>query len=140
MITVTDAWVRVPIGAMAAGSPGTPTDAGDRRAPVTTAAYLVLRNPTDRADTLVLVESAAADTVEIHVTSEAGGVARMRPVPFVPVPAGGEAVLEPGGYHLMLIGVPSLAVGDTVVLRLRLRSGRALDVTAPVLRGAPAGR
>ena len=119
-------WVRVSIG---------PEEKG---APANTAAYFVLTNPTDTADALVAVETAIADTAEIHSVTMEDGIMRMRAVDSVGLPAGGEAVLEQGGYHVMLIGVPGpLAEGDSVDLRLRLRSGRVIDVTAPVLRSPP---
>jgi copper(I)-binding protein len=96
----------------------------------------VLRNGTDEDDGLLGVETPVADTAEIHTVSMDGDVMRMRPVPEVPVPAGGEAVLRPGGYHVMLIGVRGpLEEGDTVPLTLRLRSGRTLRLAAPVRRG-----
>ena len=100
------------------------------------AAYLVIRNATEEDDALVAVESDLADTIELHTVSMDGGIMRMRAVEDVPVPAGGEAVLAPGGFHVMLIGLHApLVEGDTAALTLRFRSGRTLEVTAPVRRG-----
>ena len=130
MITATNPWVRLAIIPEGSDAPDAP--------PVNSAAYLVLTNPTDRADALVAVETAVADTAEIHSVTLDDGVMRMRPVDSVPVPAGGEAVLEQGGYHVMLIGLAGpLAEGDTVDLRLRLRSGGVIEVAAPVRRSPP---
>lgn len=57
----------------------------------------------------------------------------MRPVEEIPIPAGGEQVLQPGGYHLMLMEPrQSLAVGDKVELTLRFRSGRSVTIEVPV--------
>lgn len=128
MITAMNPWVRMAIVPEGSDAPDAP--------PVNSAAYLVLTNPTDRADALLAVETEVSDTVEVHTVTMDEGVMRMRAVDSVPVPAGGQAVLEPGGYHIMLIGLRGpLAEGDSVELRLRLRSGRVIDVTAPVRKG-----
>lgn len=122
-ITVVDPWVRPAI-----------RPAGDGDAPpVHTAAYLVLRNHGAEADALVGVETEVADTAELHSVTMDDRIMRMRPVDSVAVPAGGEAVLEPGGYHIMLVGIRrELVVGDTVGITVRLRSGRVLEVGAGV--------
>ena len=126
----TSPWVRMAIVPEGSDAPDAP--------PVNSAAYLVLTNPLDIADALVAVETEVADTAEIHSVTMDDGVMRMRPVDAVEVPAGGEAVLEPGGYHIMLIGLTGpLTEGDSVDLRLRLRSGAVIDVTAPVFRSPP---
>ena len=50
------------------------------------------------------------------------------------MPAGGEAVLEPGGYHLMLLELTApLLEGDTIELTLEFQVAGALSVTADVL-------
>lgn len=121
-------WVRVAI---------VPEDSA-AAAPVNTAAYLALQNPTPNPDALVDVTTPVAETAELHTVTMDEGVMRMRRVRSVAIPAAGEAVLEPGGYHIMLIGLHApLSEGDTVPLRLTLRSGRAMDVSAPVLRSPP---
>lgn len=132
MITAMNPWVRMAIMPEGSDAPDAP--------PVNSAAYLVLTNPTDAADALVAVETEVSDTVEVHTVTMDEGVMRMRAVDSIPVPARGQAVLEPGGYHIMLIGLRGpLAEGDSVELRLRLKSGRVIDVTAPVLRIRPDG-
>ncbi|MCA1790233.1 MAG: copper chaperone PCu(A)C, partial [Thioalkalivibrio sp.] len=103
--------------------------------PVNSAGYLMLRNTGSAADALVSVETEVADTAELHSVSLDGGIMRMRAVDSIPVPAGGEVVLEPGGYHIMLIGLRSaLAEGDSVAMVLRLRSGAEVELVAPVRR------
>ena len=120
-------WARVAIMPEGSDAPDAP--------PVNSAAYMVLTNANDAADALVAVETELADTAEIHSVTMDEGVMRMRPADSLPVPAGGEAVLEQGGYHIMLIGLRTpLAEGDTVPLRLRFRSGTVIDLAAPVLR------
>lgn len=129
-LTTLDPWVRVSIRPEGSDAPGA--------APVNSAAYLVLRNAGTADDAIVGVETEVADTAELHSASMEDDVMRMRAVDSVPLTAGGDAVLEPGGYHVMLIGLNrDLAEGDGVPLLLRLRSGDSVRVMAPVLRSPP---
>lgn len=69
--------------------------------------------------------SAAFDRVELHETRTVEGVSRMRPVSSLPLPAGGTAVLRPGGLHLMLMQpVSPLRAGDAVRVEFTLADGR----------------
>ena len=61
------------------------------------------------------------------------GMMTMQPVESIEVPAGETVALEPGGYHVMLIGlVEDLEVGDTVEVTLEFESGETQAVTAEV--------
>jgi hypothetical protein len=101
------------------------------------AAYLLLVNETDRADALVGADSTAAETIEIHeTTADASGQMAMHPVERVEVPAGGRVALEPGGYHIMLIGLTGeLTAGDQIELTLHFDRAPDLVVTAEVRMG-----
>src|SRR5699024_5757776 len=106
------------------------------------AGYLLIDNPGREADRLVGVETDAAERVEIHEMEEVDGMMRMREVVGgLEVPATGQVALEPGGYHLMLMGArQDLEAGQQVdgVLVFE-RAGRievAFDVRPP---GAGAG-
>ena len=99
----------------------------------TGAAYLRMRNVGDRDMTLVAAFSPAADAVELHMHSEDAGVLRMRQVREIVVPAGSEVAFKPGGYHVMLIGLPlPLLAGDKVAIMLRFADGTAKTVEAIV--------
>ena len=106
------------------------------------AGYLQIGNPGDEADRLVSVETDAAERVEIHEMDEVDGVMRMREVEGgLEIPAGGQVALQPGGYHLMLMGArEGLEAGQQVeAVLLFERAGRvevAFDVRPP---GAGAG-
>jgi hypothetical protein len=99
-----------------------------------TAAFGIVENPTDHDITIVSATSSASDMAELHETLEnnAGDMV-MQPIDggFV-VPAGGMLMLEPGGNHIMIMGVtdPILA-GDDVTLTLTLDDGSTLEFTAP---------
>jgi copper(I)-binding protein len=122
--------------------PGSPTvsDAWVRRSTAMdkpTAAYFVISNPGDTVDALVGASSPAAASVEIHETStDASGMTGMHPIERIEIPAGGTVTLEPGGYHLMLMGLTGqLASGDTVELELDFEKAGAVSVEAPVREG-----
>lgn len=130
-IEAREAWVRVAIVPEADAS-GRGGEAAPR---VNSAAYVTLRNGGDQADALVTVATSAADTAELHSVSMQDGIMRMRPVAAVELPAGEVVALEPGGYHVMLVGLHRpLTEGDSVGLTFRLRSGRTLELRAPVRR------
>lgn len=63
------------------------------------------------------------------------GMKKMRPVPQIEIGAGGETKLEPGGLHVMLVGLEQpLEEGAGVALMLSFEDGSSTDVAAPVLR------
>lgn len=97
------------------------------------AVYLVIHNHTNRSDQLIGAESAVAQTVELH-KSEVNdqGVMVMLKQDAINLPAGGEILMQPGGYHIMLLGLKqNLKVGDTfqVVLKFRSHPDLTLQVT-----------
>lgn len=98
-----------------------------------TAAYMLLRNSGAKTVTLVQAASPAARAVELHTVVDEGGVKKMRPVAKIDVPAGGETRLQPGGLHIMLIGLKRpLAEGSNVALTLTFADGSRRELTAPV--------
>ena len=86
---------------------------------------------------LVGVASPAASIVEIHEMADDNGVMVMRPLADgLTIPAGSEEVLEPGGYHVMLMDLQAqVKEGDAVPLTLVVEnkdgSRQTLEVTAP---------
>lgn len=105
-----------------------------------TAAYMTLSNSGDDDLAIVHAESPVAGTVELHEhRQDAAGVMRMRQVTALPLPAGGSLAMEPGGLHLMLIGLHQpLTEGESVPVTLHLADGRTLDTAAEVRRAPPA--
>ena len=97
------------------------------------AVFMRIVNRGVAARVLVGGRSEAADTVELHTHTMDGGMMRMRRVEQVEIPGQGALSLEPGGLHVMLIGLKrDLAPGDTVGLTLDLDDGTVLEVMAPV--------
>ncbi len=97
------------------------------------AAFMVLNNAGAAERKLVGARSDAAATVELHTHINDDGVMRMRQVEDIAIPAGGETVLQPGGLHLMLIGLHQpLQPGDSLTLELEFDDGSTRSLTVPV--------
>lgn len=97
------------------------------------AAYMRIVNHGGTDDRLVSAATDVADTVELHRTVMEGDRMTMQPVPAVEVPARGEAVLEPGGLHVMLIGLTrKLGEGDSFPLRLTFEREGTVELTVEV--------
>ena len=76
-------------------------------------AYFTARNNGRHGDRIVGVSSNMSAKTEMHTHINDKGVMRMRKVDGVNVPAGGEVVFKPGGYHIMLLGLHKpLSKGD----------------------------
>lgn len=102
----------------------------------TGAAFLSIRNDGDTADRLLGASTDRAETVEIHRGVMEDGIARMRPVEAVELPAGEEVILAPGGYHLMLMGLDGALVEGTR-FPLTLEFERAGEVVVEIAVEAP---
>ena len=78
------------------------------------AAYMKITNAGAEDDRLIAVRSESFGTIELHTVKHQDGVMKMMPVEAIGVPAGGEAVLEPGGFHLMLFDAAGrFQIGDS---------------------------
>lgn len=87
------------------------------------------------ADRLLSASTDVAPTVELHETvmSEDDGTMSMRPVEAYELPADGELVLEPGGPHIMLVGVDRLEQGTTIEVRLVWENAGEMAIEVPVV-------
>lgn len=102
-VQVKDAWIR-PAGKGQGGTGG----------------YMRLTSLT--GVTLVGFATPVADTAELHEMTMEGDVMRMRALPSIELPAGKTVALQPGGNHLMLMGLKKpLKVGDKVSLTLSFK-------------------
>ena len=134
------------IGWMAAASSGTGTGALSvegawARASIggskVSAIYLVLTNHGGAAVRLVEVTADRAGHAMIHRSVVEDGIMKMHHVPAVEIPPGGSVRLEPGGLHVMLMGVSSsLEAGENLSVTLVFEQAGELAVTVPV-RGSP---
>ena len=69
------------------------------------AAYMKLRNHGGTDDRLMTVSSDVASRVELHTHLHDNGVMKMTESGPILVPAHGEAILQPGSLHVMMIGL-----------------------------------
>lgn len=100
----------------------------------TGAVFMLLVNDGSEADRLVGGQTDAAKIVEIHQTVIEGDLARMQMLPDgVEVPARGEVLLAPGGYHMMLFDLQrDLKLGDRFSIELWFGESDNLTVEVEV--------
>jgi copper(I)-binding protein len=97
------------------------------------ASFMALYNGDSRDHALVGAESPAARVVELHTHLMRDGMMQMRPVARIGLPAGATISLQPGGLHVMLIGLQQPLVPDQAVpLSLIFEDGSKALVKAPV--------
>lgn len=95
-------------------------------------AYLELENR-GGADRLLSARSPASARVELHSMTMEGEVMRMRELEAVPLPAGATVKFQPGGLHLMLMGLKApLKQGERVPLTLRFEKAGEVTVELSV--------
>lgn len=103
-----------------------------------TAAFMTLVNPGTTPIRLTGGSSPAAGRVAPMITTKTDGRMGMQDVDSIEVPAGGRAVLKPGGDHLMIYDLKApLKSGQTVQLTLTLDPGGSMTIEVPVSRLEP---
>ncbi|WP_297082712.1 copper chaperone PCu(A)C [uncultured Demequina sp.] len=113
-ITITDPWVKAVDDGM-------------------TAAFGELTNGTDQAIVLVSAATDASPMVELHetVTGDDGAAMMMHKEDGFTIEPGESLVMEPGGNHIMLMGVDEpIEVGAEVELSLAFEDGSTFEFTA----------
>ena len=102
---------------------GAPTGAG----------YLSIENK-GAADRLVSAECACSSMTEIHMMKRDGDVIQMHELPDgLVIPANDSYELQPGGAHLMFIGLKQqLKANDEIKVRLVFEKAGPLDVAFKV--------
>lgn len=97
------------------------------------AIYLVIDNPTSEADTLLGAATDVANTTELHKSTMENGMMMMEPQEKVSINARSKVVFEPGGLHVMLVGLKQdLHAGDTIRLTLNFEKAGAITLDVPV--------
>lgn len=103
------------------------------------AAFMTIHNDAAQEHALVSTSSDAAKVVELHTHINEEGMMKMRKVERIALPAQGQAQLQPGGLHIMLINLTRpVNEGDQVMLTLEYEDGSRTQVTAPVRSVVPA--
>jgi copper(I)-binding protein len=97
------------------------------------AGYMTIKNKSFQTRKLIKVSSEHFKRIEIHRTEMHGDVMRMVPQDELEIPARGAVSLQPGNYHLMLIGPESVPKeGAKVNLILQFDNGETLHLNSPV--------
>lgn len=119
-ISISDGWVRSTV----------PGQSGS-------AAYFTIIN-SGGPDVLLSVSSPAADA-SLHSSTSDDGVARMRPLNGIEIPAGSTVELAPGGDHVMLMALTEpLAEGSSFPVLLQFERSGQLGLDLPVRTGGGA--
>ncbi len=122
-ITVQGPWARASAGQAKAG-----------------AAFVTLNNAGATDDRLTGVSAGVSDKAELHTHIKEGDIMRMRPVEAIDVPAGGVATLQPGGDHIMFMGLHEpLKEGETFPLTLTFEKAGEVTVEVMVMKAGAMG-
>jgi periplasmic copper chaperone A len=82
------------------------------------AGYAAIQNKSAKADRLLSAYADVAERVELHTIITENGVAQMRQVTGIDIPAGGTVNLAPGGFHVMFVKLKQPFVqGKTVPIK-----------------------
>jgi copper(I)-binding protein len=115
-IEIGDAWARASAGMAQTG-----------------VVYLSIANRGQVADRLIGMTSAEAATVQLHDTSNVGGIMRMRSVGVLELKPGARAELRPSGMHIMLLGLRQpLVPGRHLTLTLNFEKAGKVEVAVPI--------
>ena len=98
------------------------------------AAFMELKNETSQDISLLWAKSTASNVVELHTHDMKDGVMMMYQVPKIDIRANNTTVLQPGGFHIMLIDLVQkpLKPNDEVTLTLGFSNGEEQTITVPV--------
>ena len=102
------------------------------------AGFMTIQNSSKQLIEITSVTSPEFHSVEMHLSKEVDGIAKMLQQEKLTIPANGNLVLQPGSYHLMLMKPRTrLLDGATVGLVFKLSSGESLSHTVKVKKKSP---
>jgi len=118
-VSVSEPWARGTVGS---------TD------PTMSAAFMLLENPSDEDITLETASSDVAGRTELHeMAMKDGQMVMQRTEGGITIEAGKDMLLQPGGYHVMLMDLKrELAPGEEIEIELGFSDGSSVTVTVPV--------
>ena len=107
-----------------------PSDSG-----MNSAVYFAIDNPTNEDESLLEVHGSIAEGVELHKSKQSEeGAMMMEPQESVPIPARETVLFQPGGLHVMLLGLKKdLKVGDSFPLVLQFAHVGDIQIEVTVL-------
>lgn len=96
-----------------------------------TAAFMELENHANMDHALVSAKATINQTTELHTHINDNGVMKMRQVAQIALPADQEVKLQPGGDHIMLIGLNApIKEGQRIQIELTFEDGSTKTITA----------
>ena len=95
------------------------------------AVYFVIRS--SDADEITSVSADVTEAVEMHESMMSGDVMEMHQLESVSLPAGQDVPFEPGGLHIMLVGLKQeIQVGDEIEITLHFQNHEDIQINVPV--------
>lgn len=103
-------------------------------------AFLTIHNHGATPDRLIAASSPIAGGASLHKTVNDNGVVRMRPAQAIEVPALGMVSLEPGSFHIMLMGLTQpLKKGGSIPITLTFEHAGDITIQADILAAGASG-
>lgn len=94
------------------------------------AGYVQIQNKSNQTDRLISATTENIGRVELHTIINENGVAKMRQVQGIEVPAGSGATLAPGGFHIMFMGLTEpFKAGEVVPVTLRFEKAGEIKIS-----------
>lgn len=91
------------------------------------AAFMMIKNNTDKDISLVSATNSFSDVTEIHTHIHENGMKKMIQVPKIDIKANSTTELKPGGLHIMFMGIKRpMVVGDSVKMTLTFDNGEVI--------------
>jgi len=136
-LTITDAWAREVQGQGVAYMTITGGESADAllkaSVPATVAKEAQLHETTAGMEAPTTTAGDAPETSTAPSTTMGGMSMSMKPIDKIAIPANGTVQLKPGGFHIMLIDVPTpFTAGDTIPVTLTFEKAGTKTVDATV--------
>ena len=93
------------------------------------AGYLIIRNNAHKELNLLQVSTALGRAMLHKTTTTDDGIVKMEHLMEVNIPAGDELIMQPGGIHVMIMGISRpLIVGEKIPAKLKFSNGLEMDI------------
>lgn len=105
------------------------------------ASFMKITNQSSKAILLQSASSDVAKNVELHEHVMNNGMMKMQQVSHIEIPANSSMTLQPGGYHVMLIGLnKKLKEGDAVTqIKLSFSNGENIELKNIPIKSVTSG-
>jgi len=103
--------------------------------------YMTVKNESGSVERIIEAYASSASRSELHQQAKAGDPQSMQELDSIDVPAGGKRELKPGGYHIVLFGMPgTLTPGDRIPLQIEFEFAGRADIEAVVTKPGAVGK